>query len=130
MKKQRTIGQLKKIAWKLFSELIRRNAADFRGFVRCYICGVVKHWKEMDAAHYESRRFNSTLFDRQNVHACCKKCNIWLYGNMPKYALKLKQDYGEGILETLNKRASILKQFTKQELENLIIEFKNELSKL
>ena len=128
--KKKSIGQLKKDAWKLFSELVRREAADFRGFARCYICGAVKLWKELDAAHYESRRFNNTLFDRQNVHACCKKCNIWLYGNMPKYALKLIEDYGENILKELDKRASVLKQFSVKELEELIIKFKSEIEKL
>jgi len=124
-----TITILKKKLWKIFSEFIRRRDSDWRGYAKCCTCGVIKQWKEGDAGHYVSRAHNSTLFDEQNVHFQCKRCNN-NSGEPAKYTLFLIEEYGEGIIKELEKRQNQLKSFTIPELEEMIIEYKNKLKLL
>lgn len=129
-KRQKTISQLKKEAWKWFSQYIRLKDADWRGYVACYTCGEKFHWLQMDAGHYESRRYNNTLFDERNVHPQCRRCNRFLEGNKPRYATHLVQDYGPDILFELQKAAQISRQWTREELEDLIFVYKTYVKKL
>jgi hypothetical protein len=119
-KSRQSISGLKKKAWKLFSEWIRRRDANFRGYVRCYTCKKVYHWKRIQAGHYVSRQHNSLFFSTKNVKPQCFSCNIWRYGNSDEFALALKKEYGEHILEELNKEKKKTKQFTVKELEDII----------
>ena len=50
-----TISKLKKKLDVLFSQYIRRKNADHLGRVKCFTCGVEKHWKEQQAGHFQSR---------------------------------------------------------------------------
>ena len=122
--KKKTPAQLKKILWKLFSEWVRRTSGG-----KCFTCGVQKEWKQLHAGHYiRSSAGLATYFDEQNVHAQCYACNIWRDGNSDEYALKLKQTYGEGILEELNRRKHrVVKDFPFLEK---IEEYKEKLSTL
>ena len=45
---------------KVFSQWVRMRTADHRGFVECYTCGKVAHWKTVDAGHFQSRAKFST----------------------------------------------------------------------
>jgi len=95
-----------KLLDRIFSEYIRlKDAKD--GIVRCYTCGAFKHWKEVDAGHYISRTHKATRWDKRNVHVQCKKCNSTMdwgrKGNLDEYALRLLKDYGQEVLETLNR---------------------------
>ena len=51
-----TISKLKKKLDKIFSEFIRRRNADHLGRVKCFTCGVEKHWKEQQAGHFQLNR--------------------------------------------------------------------------
>lgn len=124
-----TISSLKNKVWKVFSEYIRRKYADYRGYVRCITCGRMAHWKTMDAGHFVSRQYNATLFDEENVHPQCKRCNN--QGGEPEsYALYLQRRYGMGMLETLRRRKLKTKQFTVQELQKLLKVYQEKLEKL
>src|SRR3990167_10145550 len=87
---------------KLFSEWVRRSAADKEGFIRCY-CGRIVHWKDADASHFVSRQFLHTRYSEKNVHPSCRKCNRFLEGNKEEYSLFLVKKYGPDIFEELNK---------------------------
>ena len=57
---------------KFFSLYIRqRNAID--GYVKCVTCNTLKHWKEVDAGHFCSRRHYSTRWNTLNIR------NIYQY---------------------------------------------------
>lgn len=81
--------------WKLHSEIVRRTEQGI-----CFTCGVRNDWKDTDCGHF---RHGSLDFDRRNTHAQCKKCNLYLSGNLDNYALKLEAKYGQGILQELDK---------------------------
>ena len=88
-RKAPTIAKLKKTAWKLLSEVLRRSAADQAGGVDCYTCDGWGHWKIMQASHAIPGRTGTTLLDEEIIRVCCARCNIWLRGNYPVFVTKL-----------------------------------------
>jgi len=123
-KGSKSVSTLKKELDRVYSIYIRRKYADANGFAECFTCGVRKHWKELQNGHYVSRAHNNTRFDDFNCHVQCAGCNIFKSGNMDMYAIRLREKYGEGILEELNRRKNVIKQFTAPELEKLIAQYK------
>jgi len=113
--KTKTISQLKKKLDAVFSKYIRQRDAGI-----CYTCGNKKEPKYQQNGHYISRQHNSTRFDEENCHCQCVACNVFKKGNMDEYALRLQRQYGSGILKKLNKKKWQTKQFTVQELEEMI----------
>jgi hypothetical protein len=57
---------------RVFSQWVRSKDADHRGYVQCFTCGVWKHWKTVDAGHFQSRAKFSTRWDERNVKCQCK----------------------------------------------------------
>ena len=95
MKRQKpqTLSSLKKKAWKLLSELIRRKASNNSGDAACYTCGTIGHWKSMDAGHAIPGRNGAVLYDEDIIRIQCKVCNIWKNGNYPVFTLKLINEH-------------------------------------
>jgi hypothetical protein len=111
---------LKSKAWSVFSKWIRE-----RDNYTCFTCGKHETGRGMHAGHYVSRRHNSTLFDERNVNAQCAYCNLYLAGNIPVYALKLKDKYGDDILEELVRLSREIKQYTEKDYEEIITKYKD-----
>lgn len=111
MNKDKYITKLKKLsypklvkrAWKVWSEKRRKETADHRGYVACITCGVVKHWKELQAGHF---RHNHLDFHIKNINPQCVHCNKFLHGNLGNYAIWLDKTYGFGTAESLKLMAS------------------------
>jgi hypothetical protein len=125
---RQSISKLKKNVWRNFSKYIRERDKN-----TCITCGKTGRKDSsgfMHAGHYISRRHQNTLFDEKNVHAQCMNCNLWGYGNMGVYTLKMIDMYGDGIIKELTKKSQQVKQFTPQELKKLGEEYKNKLWKL
>lgn len=114
---------------KLFSEYVRRSAADDRGYVKCVTCGKVAHWKDgMQAGHYVPRNHLAIRYDETNVHVQCVGCNVFKKGNMDAYALFMLRTYGREKLEELErKKHEITKNF---DYEGTINEYKEKLTEL
>ena len=125
--KKKTVAQLKKDAWKVFSLWIRT-----RDSFRCITCGKRgdASMRGMHAGHYISRRHNATLFDERNVNAQCMYCNMYDYGNIGVYTLKLQEKYGDGIIKELTEKSKTYHQFSVPELEKFIAELKEKLADL
>lgn len=114
-------------AWKLISEYVRRNGADpFTGYTKCYTCGEVKHWKELQCGHF----WHGTLdFDLRNLKKQCPQCNTYKSGNLAPYASKLIQEYGQEWFVKLEQDAHQHPGYTCEELEKIIEKF-TQLNKL
>lgn len=121
-KKKLSVSYLKKEADEIFSVYIRQRDKGV-----CVTCGAVKEWRYMQNGHYVPRGNNSTRYDEQNCNCQCVGCNVFKKGAMDEYALFLVRKYGAGILEKLNQKKKVLKQFTPQELLNLIEEYKQKI---
>lgn len=133
--KRKTISQLKKDFWKVFSLYIRmRDALKTTGDInngKCITCGRLVPIKKADAGHFISRRYNGTLFDETNVHLQCKKCNA--FGGIlieKEYRKQIVKKYGEGYDIQLEERAMEIKKFTPSELETLIDTYKSKIEAL
>ncbi len=105
------------------SRFVRQSAADHRGMARCFTCDALKPWEELQNGHYISRVHHSLRFDIRNLAPQCVRCNIFLHGNMDVYALRLQEKYGDGILRELNQLKQQTKQWTREELFQLISKY-------
>src|SRR3990167_3668664 len=115
-KGKQKISVFKRKAWEVFSKFIR-NRDDYR----CFTCGKEGEGSGMHAGHYINKALSQNLlFNEINVNAQCYRCNIHLGGNIDEYGHRLKIKYGEGIIEELRKLKEIDKQWTIQDLEELI----------
>lgn len=114
----KTVSQLKKKAWVVFSKWIRK-----RDKYICFTCGTSYTPEEaykIHAGHFITRSHNSTLFNERNVNAQCYACNIMKRGNAGVYAFRLMKKYGDGVVGELVKESQKIKQFTPKELEEII----------
>lgn len=113
---------------RIFSKYIRlRESVD--GYVKCYTCGAVMRWQDATVGHFIKRQFLGVRFDERNVKIQCRRCNYFLQGNDSVFAEKLKEEYGENILDVLelekNKRLSsgdlnVLIEYYKIKLKEIV----------
>jgi len=127
VKKGKTYKVLLKDLDSVYSKWLRQSAADENGYVKCYTCKAIKHFKEMQCSHYHSRRILSTRFYEKNTKPACVKCNIFKEGNKPAYALALIKEYGKGILEELDSLSKISVKYNRNKLSNMIFYYKEKL---
>jgi hypothetical protein len=130
--KRKSKAKLKKDLWKIFSRYIRlRDAIKTTGdvdFVSCVTCLKIKPIKQVDAGHFITRSRSYLLFDEQNVHAQCKKCNMPPDpGEQYLYSEQIKQMYGDQTMKRLQKDKEKEKKFELDELEQMIIDYKNKI---
>lgn len=128
--KSESVSKLKIALDKVFSLYIRQKEADHRGFVKCYTCSKVDHWKSMHCGHYISRRHLSTRWEEKNCKVQCVGCNIFNQGAGPAFAIHLLKDYGPDILSILEIKKNNIFRAGAFELRALIEEYKEKLSKL
>ena len=107
-----------------FSKYIRTRLAKDQQ-VQCVTCGVRKHWKEVDAGHFVSRRHYATRWNPQNVHVQCKSCNGFYAGQNYLMGKYIDQTYGVGTADELINMSRQVKKFSNKDLEDLISHYKN-----
>jgi len=129
MKKQ-TLSSLKKKAWKLFSEWIRRKDADAGGTVQCFTCSKLMFWKESHAGHALPGRHNAVLLDPEIVRVQCPPCNLWKGGNYPVFTTKLIKEKGMEWWEAKLEGARAIVKLTRADYESLIQSYKQKLEEL
>lgn len=97
------IKHLKKRTWNLHSQIVRMSARinDHTDLAKCYTCGVVKPWKELQAGH---RWHNKGDHVENHIHAQCVRCNQFLSGNLGEYTDNLIRDLGLKGYEDLKQR--------------------------
>jgi len=128
-KKEKSIKSIKRLAWKVLSEYIRRRDKGV-----CTTCGKVAPWKEMDCGHYlRNTERNAELggnalwYDERNFGCQCFRCNRMQSGEGAIFAVKLK---ARGIdIAKLYQLWRKPKKWTREEIEK-VIEYYESLSKL
>ena len=101
---------------KWFSYFIRLTYANENGFVCCYTCDKIFHWKEIQNGHFVSRGKLATRYDERNCRPQCKGCNKWGNGRPDVFGLKLSEEYGEGIVMELYRLGkTVVRYFPYQE---------------
>ena len=130
MRKKRSLPGLKKDAWELLSEWIRRKDADEGGTVACYTCGKLLHWKEAHAAHFVGGRTGSVLLDPRILRVGCYRCNVLLHGNYHQFTLKMIDEVGREKTEEYLSLKNQTKKWDRSDLEGFIKEYKQRLEGL
>jgi hypothetical protein len=130
MKRKQTLRGLKKKAWRIFSEYIRRRDTDEGGTVRCVTCRGLFFWKEVHAGHFVPGRTNAVLFHEDITNPQCPVCNIWKGGAYQEYTLYMLDKYGrEKVDEFLALKRKVVK-YTRSDLEDLILHYEEKLAAL
>lgn len=128
--KTKSINKLKKEVWDLFSQVLRMEAADWKGYAHCVTCGKYDHYKRLQAGHFVPGRHNSVLFDTRNVHVQCVRCNVMLKGNLITYWPFMLKTYGQKVINTLIILDRTEKRWTREELEKMKLDLKKKKDKL
>lgn len=128
--KSKSIKDLVKELDGWFSLFIRLRYADKNGMVKCFTSGEVLHYKKAQAGHFISRRHMATRWDEINVQVQTVRENIFNQGNGPVFAQKLKEKYGETVLDLLLMKKNNKFQLDKFKMDILIKEYKEKVQKL
>ncbi len=111
---------------KVFSEYIRlRDSKD--GYFRCCSCGQIKPYAQADAGHFINRKWMSTRWREDNVHAQCAYCNRFDEGNGPGYTRFIQRTYGNSKVDFLLGIKQQQMKYSDFELELLIKEYKEKV---
>lgn len=117
---RRSLGSLKGLAWKAFSEWVRKREANVDGYARCVTCGKWAHWKDLHASHFLPGRGASILFVEENCHAACEDCNVWRGGARKEYELFMLSRYGQEKIDELKRLRHTVFRPTREYYEALI----------
>jgi len=122
--KLKTLGQYKNDARVYFQKWIRKRDDK----LPCISCG--KFANRYDAGHYfKAELYSGLIFDEDNCHKQCVRCNKELHGNESNYRIGLVKKIGLIRVEWLenNKDRLRIYKYTKEELINIKNEYKNRL---
>jgi hypothetical protein len=128
--RQKNKKTLKKKAWQVFSEYIRRKYADAQGMVRCVTCGAIKFWKEMQAGHLLDGRSNSVLFDEEIVFPQCPGCNLFKNGNKEVYIPWWIDRFGRAKYDEKIAQKKKTIKYTEEDYQQIIETYKEKTAKL
>ena len=129
-KKAKSHAKLVKELDAVYSRYLRHKHADFSGYVQCYTCGTKKPIKEMQCGHFQSRRSMSTRFHLNNTRPQCVKCNMFSQGEQLLFYKHLCQEIGEKATEEVILLAKTSIKFSREELMEMIADYKNKLKQL
>lgn len=113
---------------RAYSLYIRLKDAD-QGYNTCYTCGIQKHYKELQAGHFQTRAKYSIRWYDKNVKPQCSRCNITNGGQQYVYGLKLNDEYGPGTADELVRMGNILVKYSNAELLEMTKKYKALVSK-
>lgn len=77
---------------------VRTDAAIAQGMgenVRCYTCGSIHRFQDMDCGHMIRREYMGTRFDRSILRVQCTVCNRWRGGMQTEFRARLVDELGE-----------------------------------
>lgn len=117
-----TVQDYLKLAQQVFNQYIRKRDEG----KNCISCG--KPPKKENAGHYfNANNHWNVRFDELNVHLQCEACNTYLSGNLIEYGINLEKLIGADEFTILREKAYQTRKFTRDELKEIIIIYKNKL---
>lgn len=124
--RSKTLSSAKKTCDEWFSKYIRIRDANHNGLCKCITCDTVKHWQEMDAGHFQSRRYSATRWHEQNVHCQCQGCNKYQAGEQYKHGKAINLMYGDGTADFITQQSRSLHKLNKNEVMELARYYRQE----
>jgi len=138
----KTIRQLDKKLWRIFSKYIRLRDCDNNGMGKCISCGKpiwvfriedkIHFNQQAHAGHYYNKgsNYRALKYDEKNVNLQCCHCNTFLEGNKQGYKKGLIKKYGEEVLQYLEIKKSNQCKWSYGEYEVLIKHYTQKLNDL
>jgi hypothetical protein len=124
-KKQKSIHKLKTELWGLTSQIVRASSHI------CYTCNRILAYPNRQAGHHFSKGgHQGTMFDLDNLRVQDAACNLFKSGNQAEFSYRLRKELGDERYEALYQRANTPHKWTREALEQLIIERKAILNRL
>jgi len=118
-----TVQELMKATQKIFNAYIRERDKG----KPCISCGRTE-LKKVNAGHYfSSGGHKNVTFNEDNVHLQCEYCNQYLSGNLLNYQIGIEKRIGGERLLTLHEEAHKPRKYTREELKELMKEYKEKL---
>ena len=108
----------KEKAWATFSKYIRLKSSR-NGYATCYTCGIVKHWKELQAGHGIGGRNNSVLFLEEIVKPQCVGCNVFGRGKYAVFTRKLIDELGLEEYDRIVTESNQVRKYSEMELKEM-----------
>ena len=129
-KEIQTVQDLIAIAQKVFNQYIRLRD-EVNGY-KCISCGKELRKGNTDAGHYYSAGGHYNVrFHEDNVHAqCSRPCNKDKAGDLLNYTKGLKKRVGEERFLALRDIAQDERKYTREELREIIKEYKLKIKDL
>jgi len=123
-----TLQDYLKLAQQVFNKYIRLRD---EGLV-CISCQKPMRKGNIDAGHLWSAGGHSNVrFNELNVNAqCSRPCNKDKAGDINNYRLGFVKRYSVEQLDELDKIANVTRKWTKDELKNLIAEYKEKIKNI
>ena len=118
---QMSIKQLKAKCWELCRKY---NVAKEPC---CFTCGSIN---EPQAGHFIHGHTKATFFEPDNIHRQCKRCNLFLSGNLRIYTLKMIDKYGREFVDKLDRTSKMEHVHSRQEVIIWIAFYKDKLKQL
>jgi hypothetical protein len=116
--------------WKVFSQFIRLRDSNDHGYCKCFTCGRVRYWTDLDCGHGIGRQHLSVKYSEKNNHAQCKHCNGFEEGMKDIYAKNVDEKYGKGTWNLLKLAARKPFSLSNFEITALTVHYKKEVEKL
>ena len=121
-----TVQELMKAAQIVFNKFIRIRDKN----QPCISCGS-KLENKFDAGHYFSSGGHKAItFHEDNVHGQCVACNQWKHGNLIQYQIGIEQRIGGERLMKLHEKAHKAAKYSREELRDLIANYKQKIKNL
>lgn len=111
----------------VFSQYIRHKYADSKGIVECYTCSKKAPISEMSNGHYTSRSNYGLRFMEDNCRVQCYACNSKHETDITPFKTALEKEK-QGITEWLELQARQVYKPTREELKQLLAEYRYKLN--
>ncbi len=120
-----TLSDYLKLAQQVFNKFIRLRDKD----ELCISCQ--KPPLKKNCGHFfNANNHWNVRFDEMNCHLQCEHCNTYLSGNLLEYRTNLINKIGNSEFLKLEDEARKTRKFTKDELKEIITEYKQKVKQL
>ena len=124
------IPKLTKKLDAVFSRFVRLSGRDRFGVVKCYTCDHRADPKTMQAGHWIPRQHRATRWELWNVKPQCYACNMRYGGRPQEFRERMVEEYGEEEVQEMALRRHDIRQWTREELKDLIEYFTDRVKEL
>jgi hypothetical protein len=112
------------------SRYVRRKAANNQGNARCFTCGRIESWKELQCGHFQTRSKYSVRWLERNTAPQCVRCNISNGGQQYQFGVELDRKHGAGTAEEILIQGNELRKFTTDEILQIAADYRTKYNAL